>query len=114
MTSKAFKCIVVGGGPIGLTAAHSLSQAKLDFLVLESRPKIVQDAGSNLVLLPIGLRVLGQLGLLQTIESLSSPMSHFKRIDHKGKSIGDTLWFTYLKEKSVGPSPTISCFWRRQ
>ena len=101
MSSNAFKVIVVGGGPVGLTAAHALSRANLDFVVLERRAKIVEDAGSNLVLLPIGLRVLGQLGLLPTIESVSSPMSRFKRIDHNGKDLGDTLWFTYFKEKSV-------------
>ena len=99
MTSKAFKAIVVGGGPVGLTAAHSLSRAKLDFVVLESRPKIVLDAGSNLVLLPIGLRVLSQLGLLPAIEAASSPMDRFKRIDHDGKDLGDVMWFTYYKEK---------------
>ena len=101
MATKSFKCIVVGGGPVGLTAAHSLSRANLDFVILESRPKIVLDAGSNLVLLPIGLRVLGQLGLLSAIESVSSPMARFKRIDHDGKDIGDTLWFTHFKEKFV-------------
>ncbi|KAK3373674.1 hypothetical protein B0T24DRAFT_703511 [Lasiosphaeria ovina] len=95
---SAFKVIVVGGGPVGLTAAHSLSRANLDFVVLESRSKIVLDAGSNLVLLPIGLRVLGQLGLLPVIERVSSPMSRFKRIDHGGRDLGDTLWFTYFKE----------------
>ncbi len=99
MTSKTFKAIVVGGGPVGLTAAHSLSRANLDFVVLERRPKIVLDAGSNLVLLPIGLRVLSQLGLLPAIEHVSSPMSRFRRIDHKGGDLGDTLWFTYFKEK---------------
>lgn len=101
MSSKAFKVIVVGGGPVGLTAAHALAQAKLDFVVLEQRAKIVQDAGSNLVLLPIGLRVLSQLGLLSNIEKTSSPMSRFRRIDHKGRDLGDTLWFTYFKEKFV-------------
>jgi len=98
MASKAFKAIIVGGGPVGLTAAHSLSKANLDFVVLESRPKIVLDAGSNLVLLPIGLRVLSQLGLLPAIEAASSPMARFKRIDHNGKDLGDTLWFTHFKE----------------
>lgn len=98
MTSKVFKAIVVGGGPVGLTAAHSLSRANLDFVVLESRPKIVLDAGSNLVLLPIGLRVLSQLGLLPAIEAASSPMARFKRVDHNGKDLSDILWFTYFKK----------------
>ena len=104
-----FKCIIVGGGPVGLACAHALSRASLDFVVLESRSKVVLDAGSNLVLLPIGLRVLGQLGMLPAIEAISSPMERFKRIDHKGKDIGDVLWFTFFKEKSV----LISSFCRR-
>lgn len=99
MASKAFKAIIVGGGPVGLTAAHSLSRANLDFVVLEQRPKVVLDAGSNLVLLPIGLRVLSQLGLLPAIEAASSPMDRFRRIDHNSKDIGDTLWFTHFKDK---------------
>lgn len=99
MASKAFKAIIVGGGPVGLTAAHSLSRANLDFVVLEQRPKVVLDAGSNLVLLPIGLRVLSQLGLLSAIEAASSPMDRFRRIDHNSKDIGDTLWFTHFKDK---------------
>jgi 2-polyprenyl-6-methoxyphenol hydroxylase-like FAD-dependent oxidoreductase len=101
MSQKAFKVIIVGGGPVGMTAAHALLRANLDFVVLERRAHMVEDAGSNLVLLPIGLRVLGQLGLLPAIESVSSPMSRFKRIDHNGKDIGDTLFFTYFKEKLV-------------
>ena len=79
MSQNAFKVIVVGGGPVGMTAAHALSRANLDFVVLERRAKMVEDAGSNLVLLPIGLRVLSQLGLLSAIESVSSPMSRFRR-----------------------------------
>jgi 2-polyprenyl-6-methoxyphenol hydroxylase-like FAD-dependent oxidoreductase len=101
MSINPFKVVIVGGGPVGLTAAHSLSQAGLDFVVLESRAQIVQDAGSNLVLLPIGLRVLSQLGMLSKIESVSSPMDRFKRIDHKGRDLGDTMFFTYFKEKYV-------------
>ncbi|OAQ75546.1 FAD binding domain-containing protein [Purpureocillium lilacinum] len=98
MTPSPFRVIVVGGGPVGMTAAHALSRANLDFIVLERRAKMVEDAGSNLVLLPIGLRVLGQLGLLPKIESVSSPMSRFRRMDHNGRDLGDTLWFTYFKE----------------
>ncbi|KAH8175325.1 FAD binding domain-containing protein [Sarocladium implicatum] len=101
-----FKVVIVGGGPVGLTAAHSLSQAGLDFVVLESRAQIVQDAGSNLVLLPIGLRVLSQLGMLSKIESVSSPMDRFKRIDHKGRDLGDTMFFTYFKENQ-GAYPRV-------
>jgi len=52
MSVSNFNVIVVGGGPVGLTAAHALTQAGIPFTVLETRPSVVIDAGSNLVLLP--------------------------------------------------------------
>lgn len=98
MTST-FKVIIVGGGPVGITAAQALSRAGIDFVLLERRPSIVIDAGSNLVLLPIGMRVLNQLGLKDTLNSVSSPLAKFKRIDHNGKDLGDFNLFTHFKEK---------------
>jgi 2-polyprenyl-6-methoxyphenol hydroxylase-like FAD-dependent oxidoreductase len=99
MNSTNFKVIVVGGGPVGLTAAHALSRAGIDFVVLERRPNIVVDAGSNLVLLPMGLRVLGQLGLLDTLNRVSSPLAQVERFDHSGRNLGDTRFFVHFKEK---------------
>lgn len=101
MSSTTAKVIVVGGGPVGMTAAHALSQAGIDFVLLESRPTIVMDAGSNLVLSPTGLRALGQLGMLPALNSVSSPLAKFSRFDHKGRDIGDTMFFTYFQQKSV-------------
>ena len=99
MSSSNFKVIVVGGGPVGLTAAHALTSAGIDFVVLESRPSIVIDAGSNLVLLPIGLRLLAQLGQLDAFNSVSSPLGPIQRMDHRGRNIGDANFFVHYKEK---------------
>ena len=101
MSKNTTKVIVVGGGPVGVTAAHALAKAGIDFILLESRPTIVMDAGSNLVLSPTGLRALGQLGMLSALNSVSSPLAKFSRFDHKGRDIGDTMFFTYFQQKSV-------------
>lgn len=101
MEPRRSRFIIVGGGPVGLTAAHALSRAGIDFILLESRKSIVLEAGSNLVLLPIGLRVLGQLGLLPAINKVSSAMSRFKRLDHDGRDMGDTMFFSHLRDKYV-------------
>jgi hypothetical protein len=93
MPSQGFKAIVVGGGPIGLTAAHALSCANIDFVLLERRSSPVIDAGSNLVLNPMGIRALDQLGLGDSLEKVSSTLGLVKRQDHQGHDIGDAYWF---------------------
>ena len=56
MGDDNFKVIIVGGGPVGLIAAHVLLRAGIDFVLLESRPDICVNLGANLVLLPSGQR----------------------------------------------------------
>jgi 2-polyprenyl-6-methoxyphenol hydroxylase-like FAD-dependent oxidoreductase len=101
MNAAESKVIVVGGGPVGMTAAHALSKAGIDFVLLESRSEIVMDAGSGLVLSAMGLRALAQLSLLPALSKMSTPVDKFKRLDHKGRDIGDTLFFTYFQQRSV-------------
>lgn len=99
MPSGNFKCIVVGGGPVGLIAAHALSRASIDFVVLEGRESLVIKTGASLVLLPIGLRVLGQLGLLEGVKQVSSPINQMERCDHLGNDLGDAHYFQAMKDK---------------
>jgi 2-polyprenyl-6-methoxyphenol hydroxylase-like FAD-dependent oxidoreductase len=105
MAPSDFKVIVVGGGPVGLTAAHALHAAGINFLMLERRQEIVIDAGSNLVLSPIGLRTLAQLGLRQSIDAVSSPLGRIDRLDHKGRNLGDVVFFEQMKKKCVARVP---------
>lgn len=90
--------IVIGGGPVGLIAAHALARAGIDFLLLESRPEIVINTGSDLVLSSSGMRVLNQLGLLDTLDTVSTPLAEMQRIDHKGNDIGLVNFLKYQKE----------------
>ncbi|KAK0742923.1 hypothetical protein B0T18DRAFT_439030 [Schizothecium vesticola] len=106
MSSKNIKVIIVGGGPVGLTAAHALSRAGIDFVLLESRPSVVIDAGSNLVLNPIGLRILGEMGLLETLNNVSSPLGKVQRFDHDGHDLGDINFFVRWKENH-GLAPRV-------
>ncbi|GAP82705.2 putative FAD binding domain-containing protein [Rosellinia necatrix] len=62
-----FRIIVVGGGLLGLTAAHMLAKAGLDFVVLEQHADLLPEIGSLLSLLPPTFRVLDQLGLLDAV-----------------------------------------------
>ncbi|KAH7362289.1 hypothetical protein B0T11DRAFT_82921 [Plectosphaerella cucumerina] len=70
------KVIVVGGGPNGITAAHALQRAGIDFVVLERRQSVLEDTGASLVLSPHNQRVYHQLGLLDKILAIGEPLLH--------------------------------------
>ncbi|KAM5347271.1 hypothetical protein ACJ41O_010276 [Fusarium nematophilum] len=106
MTPTNFKVIIVGGGPVGLTAAHALSRANIDFLLLERGASPVIDAGSNLVLMPMGMRALDQLDLLDSLNTVSTPLGRIDRQDHQGRDIGDARWFIYNKI-NFGVAPQV-------
>ena len=108
MVGTAPKIVVVGGGPVGITVAHALTRAGIDFVLLESRPSIVMAAGASLVMSQIGLRALSQFGVLPAIEKVSSPLSICKRFDHQGRTIGDAKLFTYLHENHGCASRVIT------
>ena len=107
MTASNFKVIVVGGGPVGLTAAIALEKAGIDFILLERRTDVVLDAGSNLVLTPEGIRSLTQLGLIDAINAISSPLGKINRVDHDGHNMGDMHWFVLMKERYESSSTII-------
>ncbi|KAH0497873.1 hypothetical protein TgHK011_005155 [Trichoderma gracile] len=72
MTPSDFKVIIVGGG---LVAAHALYKAGIDFVVLEGNSTVSIDVGACLALLPPGLRILHQLGLLNELRDLASEVN---------------------------------------
>ncbi|KAF4119296.1 2-polyprenyl-6-methoxyphenol hydroxylase [Geosmithia morbida] len=74
MSQSEFKVIIVGGGPVGLVAAHALHHAGIDFTVLEQHEGVFEDVGASVVIFPHNLRVLYQLGLKERLDQISVPM----------------------------------------
>lgn len=97
MTAEDFKVVVVGGGLVGLTAAHALDRVGIDFVLLERQPKVVMDVGSNLAINVFGLQAMSQLGLTPALSEVSTPIGRQQRLDHAGRDIGDIVMFEEMK-----------------
>ncbi|ETS86178.1 hypothetical protein PFICI_00006 [Pestalotiopsis fici W106-1] len=102
--TTAFKVIVVGAGPAGLSLAHALSLAKIDFVVLERRETVSMDSGASLVLAPTTLRVMEQFGLLDKLLALGGELKSNKTLDVRGNELGHSE-AVQLMRKNHGTAP---------
>lgn len=94
------RAIVVGAGITGLTAAHTLYKAGIDYVVVEKWPDAAPPAGASIGLFPSSLRVLQQLGLLEHVERLAEPFTDgASNRDPKGKVIMNSDLWGRFREK---------------
>ncbi|KAL7266525.1 hypothetical protein RUND412_010927 [Rhizina undulata] len=80
---KNFKVIIAGGSVTGLTLAHTLDRAGIDFVVLEGHEEIAPQVGASIALFPNGTRIMDQLGLWNDLKQLITPLrrTHFRDAD---------------------------------
>ncbi|KXJ96527.1 hypothetical protein Micbo1qcDRAFT_229401 [Microdochium bolleyi] len=97
-STSNFKIIIVGGGPVGLLAAHALHKAGIDFVLLERRSTVQTHQGSSIGLGAPTIRVLDQLGLMDATAKLNHKLSHKYVITDQGKIFSDMYFATWLKE----------------
>jgi len=67
---------IIGGGIGGVAAALALHQAGIDSVVYERAPEL-REVGAGMMLWPNATRVLRNMGLLENIQALGGPSSHF-------------------------------------
>lgn len=84
MEAQPFRVIIIGGGPVGLTAAHALLAAGIDFLVLEARSTFTPEEGASLLAYASTQRVWQQLGLHGTMAARSCPIDTRSSANHAG------------------------------
>src|SRR4051794_8708948 len=94
-----FKAIIVGGGPIGLAAAHALHLAGIDFVVLERRPAIVEDKGASLIVHPHTFRVLHQFGILDELLPRGAELDHHLSFTADGHVFSEGNRYALIREK---------------
>jgi 2-polyprenyl-6-methoxyphenol hydroxylase-like FAD-dependent oxidoreductase len=80
-----FRVVIVGGGPVGLTAAHALLQAGIDFVMLEARDTCMPEEGASLLAYTSTHRVWHQLGLFNAMEAQSAPIETRTTVKHTGE-----------------------------
>ncbi|OQD97819.1 hypothetical protein PENSOL_c011G01140 [Penicillium solitum] len=72
-TKAPMKVIIVGGAIAGLTLAHSLKHANIDYQVIDAYP-IASPVGASIAIFQNGCMVLDQLGIYQDLRSLVHPL----------------------------------------
>ncbi len=94
MDSSKLRVIVVGGGPAGLTAAHMLTKAGVDFVVLEKGSTVHPDLGASIAVWPYNFRILDQLGLLGSLEPAMTELMNQNTLTVQGKRFVRQKWLT--------------------
>jgi tetrahydromethanopterin S-methyltransferase subunit G len=85
----SFKVIIAGGGIAGFTLANSLSQAHIDYVLLEAQDEIAPQVGASIGILAQGGRILDQLGMYDDIFKLIEPIEYINQW-YEGKVVDRT------------------------
>ncbi|KAI3325427.1 putative monooxygenase [Xylariaceae sp. AK1471] len=93
-TPGSFRVIIVGGGLVGLSAAHALWKAGINFALLEKHDTPLSSQGTTLAFWPQTFRIFNQLGLFDAVQPLLSQINRAPVISPKDAKIimeDDTL-----------------------
>ncbi|KAJ5618272.1 hypothetical protein N7528_006915 [Penicillium herquei] len=90
---------IVGGGIAGLTLALALEKQGIDYALFERQTSLYPDQGASIGMLPNGLRILDQLGLLDEIEKHTVPLTRWRHLDGEGELILEANALGYYSSK---------------
>lgn len=97
----------MGGSVAGLTMAHMLSQAKINYILLEARDTLSPQLGAGIVLMPNGSRILDQLGVLEKMKPFLTGMAVQYRRKSDGTLVNRQDWPKLVEDRCVLP---LFCF----
>ena len=96
-----FKAIIVGGSVAGLTLAHTLDSAGIDYILLEARNTVAPAMGATIVIQANGARILDQLGIYDRMANLGimTKMSKNTIRTSDGRILGVNEWPKFVEER---------------
>ncbi|KAF3061487.1 hypothetical protein GL218_03674 [Daldinia childiae] len=97
---ESFKVIIAGGGIAGLTLAHALEKAGVDFLLLEKR-EIAPQTGASIIIQCHTARILEQLGIWKEICAATFSLTGRLHFDERGNLFHSSPIFEHV-EKATG------------
>jgi len=95
----SFRVIIAGGSIGGLTLAHCLSRAGIDYVVLEARSEIAPQIGAAIGISPNGGRILDQLELFDVINAQSCPMKFVHSRESDGTRFSSSDIFQSIQKR---------------
>ncbi|KAJ2990432.1 hypothetical protein NUW58_g2949 [Xylaria curta] len=104
--ANQFKVVIAGAGVAGLTLAHCLDKANIDYVLLD-KGVVAPSFGTTVTMQPHGLRMLHQLGLLEPILAQSDMMggAHCRTPD--GKSYASNDFFGIVRRGAGYDTKTL-------
>ncbi|KAI8630518.1 hypothetical protein F5Y19DRAFT_48544 [Xylariaceae sp. FL1651] len=99
LKDKPFRVIIVGGGVAGLSLAHCLEKAGLDYVLLE-KGVIAPAWGTSISVHPNGCRILDQIGALDEVEKACVPMERFYNRGPSGHPFVYDFFFKSVQERT--------------
>ncbi|KAL0769515.1 hypothetical protein CaCOL14_008823 [Colletotrichum acutatum] len=95
--STSFKVIIVGAGVTGLTLAHCLVKANIDYALLD-KGIVAPNFGTTITLQPHGCRILHQLGCLDAVMATCDVMGGAQCRDPSGKIFASNDFFGVVRK----------------
>lgn len=89
--------VIVGGGPVGLVAAHALDKAGIDYVILEGRGEQEYEPGASLAVWPHNVRLLDQLGLLDEALQTYQPTLWKRNLRRDGSLLSKSNMFEAMQ-----------------
>lgn len=97
-SDEPFRVVIVGGGVAGLSLAHCLEKANIDYILLE-KGVIAPEWGTSISIHPNGCRILHQIGALEEAEKYCVPMERFYNRDSTGHPFDYDFFFHSVRSR---------------